>query len=113
MRALLVAAGIGIAIVSLAFCTREVWPHDALPTAAQPEGWTYDAGCCSVQDCWRLKHDEIKVVDGGYRIEATQEIVPFNDSRVKRSRDEYYHRCSSAGVVEGYTICLYVPDMGF
>lgn len=94
--------------------TKLVYPHDAIPTASQPLGWTYGAECCSVRDCTDMPDGEIKATPTGWRVESTGEIIPYGDKRIKQSRDERFHRCAYGGDFSlTRSICLYVPDMGF
>lgn len=93
---------------------KTVFAHQAQPTAAQPEGWAYGIECCSSKDCTRLPHGEISTVEGGYLVNSTGELIPYKSSKIKRSRDEFFHRCALGGDFSRKTsLCLYVPDMGF
>ncbi|MFO1151025.1 MAG: hypothetical protein U1E62_21835 [Alsobacter sp.] len=74
-----------------------------------PSGWLYDPSCCGGQDCRQITDDSITPVPGGWRIEATGEII--SSDAVKHSPDDHFHRCSRQGVEAARTICLYVPDM--
>lgn len=88
--------------------------HEALPTAAQPFGWTYGYECCSLRDCKQSEAGEVTVKPDGYHVEATGEVIPYGDYRLKRSRDEFYHRCAPGGNFSApRSICLYVPDQSF
>ena len=87
--------------------------HDAMPTAAQPNGWTYPFACCSGYDCRAVSDKAISERPEGYVINGTGEVVGYADARVKRSPDGEYHWCSVAGSNEGRTICLFVPPRGF
>jgi len=90
----------------------KVEAHDAKPTASQPLGWTYDYSCCSLKDCREVDDKAVKVDGQGYTIVATGEVILYSDTRIKRSRDEFYHWCSVAGEETSRTLCLYVPDRG-
>ena len=89
--------------------------HDA------PEGWTYPTGCCSGVDCRPVNSTEspyqsaVKVLERpeGYVISTTGEIIPYNDTKVRISKDIYYHWCSVNGLDTGATHCLFVPPRGF
>lgn len=87
--------------------------HDALPTAAQPEGWTYPYSCCSGIDCRAVPGRMISERPEGYVISTTGEVVAYTDSRVKNSPDGVYHWCSIAGADNTRTICLFVPPRMF
>jgi hypothetical protein len=94
--------------------TKLVYPHSAIPTAAQPLGWQYGWECCSMRDCKDLPKGEIKATPVGWKVESTGEVIPFGDKRIKQSKDERFHRCAKGGDFSLPTsICLYVPDMGF
>lgn len=87
--------------------------HDAMPTAAQPNGWTYPFACCSGYDCREVSDKAISERPEGYVIKGTGEVVGYSDARIKQSPDGEYHWCSVAGSNEGRTICLFVPPRGF
>lgn len=112
-----VGAGLALAPVLIAavllwmFCT-EARAHDALPTASQPLGWTYDYSCCSLADCREVKDSAVKEDSKGFTIVATGELIPHGDKRIKRSKDEFWHWCSVAGLPDSRSLCLYVPDRG-
>jgi len=88
--------------------------HEARTVAGQPLGWTYGYECCSAVDCSVTGDRDISETPEGYRIEITGEIIPYGDKRIKRSRDEFFHRCTPGGVATApRSICLYVPNRGF
>lgn len=88
--------------------------HDAPKSVSQPLGWTYGIECCSLRDCAPIEPAEIGESAAGYVINRTGEVIAYNDHRIKRSRDEFYHRCTPAGNMDSpRSICLYVPDRGF
>ena len=87
--------------------------HDALPTAAKPQGWSYPFSCCSGYDCREVNASVIGERPYGYVIAATGEVLSYSDSRVKNSPDGEYHWCSVAGKNDGRTICLFVPPKSF
>ncbi|MVA98865.1 hypothetical protein GN330_16580 [Nitratireductor sp. CAU 1489] len=84
--------------------------HDALPTAAQPNGWKYPFACCSNFDCRAV--DAVKERPEGYVV-PSGEIVPMTDKRVRHSPDGLFHWCTVAGKDDGKTICLFVPPRSF
>jgi len=109
--AILVSA-VGFGGSMLVFAT-EAWPHEAIPTAAQPLGWTYGWECCSGLDCAQAADEAVSTGPTGYRITMTGEVIGYADKRIKRSRDEFYHRCTHGGNLnDPKSICLYVPDRG-
>ncbi len=87
--------------------------HDALPTAAQPNGWSYPFACCSGYDCREVSKKAISERPEGYVIVGTGEVLPYADARVKNSPDGEFHWCSVAGANNGRTICLFVPPRGY
>lgn len=87
--------------------------HEAIPTAAQPLGWAYDYSCCSLADCREVKASAVKVDSDGYTIVATGELLAYGDKRIRRSKDEFFHWCSVAGLADSKSLCLYVPDGTF
>ncbi len=87
--------------------------HDAVPTAAKPEGWSYPFACCSGYDCRAVPADWVEERPEGFRIVPTGEVVPMTDVRVKNSPDGAFHWCSVAGADDGRTICLFVPPRSF
>ena len=93
-------------LVAIPFLARA---HDAEPTAAQPEGWKYPYECCSGYDCRRVPNGWIEETNGGYRIRTTGEVIPYNSSKIKASKDAEFHWCSKGGSDTGKTICLFVP----
>ena len=108
MKSLLLAA----VLAATAFAA-VAYAHDALPTAAQPLGWTYPWSCCSGQDCKRAD-GEVAERPEGYQIAETGEIVPYGDKRVKDSPDGEFHWCRHlSGPQAGKTICLFAPPRGF
>ena len=90
-----------------------VGAHDALPTAAQPDGWKYPFSCCSGYDCRAVPQTAISEKPDGYVIENTGEVLGYQDARLKDSPDGEFHWCSVAGANNGRTICLFVPPRSF
>lgn len=87
--------------------------HDALPTAAQPKGWSYPFACCSGYDCRAVPQTAISERPEGYVIKGTGEVVGYQDTRLKNSPDGEYHWCSVAGANNGRTICLFAPPKSY
>ncbi|MFI0848103.1 hypothetical protein [Mesorhizobium sp. IMUNJ 23232] len=87
--------------------------HDATPTAAKPNGWSYPFSCCSGYDCREVPQTSIGERPEGYVIEGTGEVLSYQDTRLKDSPDGEYHWCSVAGANNSRTICLFVPPKGF
>ncbi len=87
--------------------------HDAKPTAARPQGWSYPFACCSGYDCREVSSRQISEKPEGYVIKGTGEIVAYSDGRLKNSPDGEYHWCSVAGQDNTRTICLFVPPRSY
>ena len=87
--------------------------HDAKPTAARPQGWSYPFSCCSGYDCREVSSKAISEKPEGYVIKGTGEIVAYSDGRLKNSPDGEYHWCSVAGADDSRTICLFVPPRSY
>ncbi|MFT2214999.1 hypothetical protein [Rhizobium giardinii] len=87
--------------------------HDAKPTAAQPNGWTYPFSCCSGFDCREIRDQAVVEGPRGYLIKLTGELIMSRDTRIKNSPDGQFHQCTVAGEATGRTICLFVPPRSF
>ena len=87
--------------------------HDAKPTAARPQGWSYPFACCSGYDCREVSSKQIRERPEGYVIQGTGEVVAYSDGRLKNSPDGEYHWCSVAGADNSRTICLFVPPRSY
>ena len=87
--------------------------HDAKPTAARPQGWSYPFACCSGYDCREVSSKQISERPEGYVIKGTGEVVAYSDGRLKDSPDGEYHWCSVAGLDDTRTICLFVPPRSY
>lgn len=102
----------GMALGILAISAGESWPHDAVPTATKPQGWSYPFACCANYDCRSTSTGEIGERADGYHT-PSGEIIPMNDKRIKQSPDGDFHWCAhQAGLDAGKTICLFVPGRG-
>lgn len=103
-----------LAFSALLLLSGQAGAHDALPTATQPFGWSYDYSCCSALDCSQVRDGSISIIKEGYRVASTGEVIPWADTRIKRSKDEFYHRCTPGGNVSAvHSLCLYVPQGTF
>jgi hypothetical protein len=89
--------------------TKLVWPHSAIPTAAQPLGWQYGWECCNLMDCREIGASLIEETPEGYVYKVTGELIPYGDKKIKQSKDEYYHLCTKGGKDNTAIICLYTP----
>ena len=87
--------------------------HDAKPTAARPQGWSYPFSCCSGYDCREVSSKQVSERPEGYVIQGTGEVVAYSDARLKDSPDGEYHWCSVAGADDSRTICLFVPPRSY
>jgi hypothetical protein len=87
--------------------------HDAMPTSAKPQGWSYPFSCCSGYDCRAVSAKQISEKPEGYVIKGTGEIVAYSDGRLKNSPDGEFHWCSVAGADDSRTICLFVPPRSY
>lgn len=109
-------AGIPIGLAAAYLLVQPAWPHDAIPTAAQPKGWPYPYACCSGLDCRQVgrapSHIKITERPEGYVISSTGEVVGYQDTRIRQSPDGEFHWCSVAGGDDSRTICLFVPPRG-
>jgi hypothetical protein len=109
------ALGVGAAIL---LGVQNAYPHEALPTAAKPQGWTYQFSCCGAYDCRAIgdsrssERERVFETADGYSFSTSTEVIPYTDSRVKDSPDGLFHWCTVAGKSDGKTICLYVPPRG-
>lgn len=117
-RLILAAAAVLLAVgFVLGVGTGVVLAHDAMPTPAQPQGWTYPLACCSGIDCREVNNQssgvEVAERPEGYVISTTGEVVAYDDVRVKDSPDGVFHWCSIAGALDSRTICLFVPPRSF
>jgi hypothetical protein len=101
------------AILFFTALTAPAAAHDALPTAAQPNGWTYPFSCCSGIDCRQVSDQAVLEGSRGYVIKLTGELIMSRDTRVKNSPDGQFHQCTVAGKPTGRTICLFVPPRSF
>lgn len=108
---------VGAAVAAIAFLFFIVigglaHAHDARPTAALPQGWSYPFACCANFDCRQATAGEISERPDGYHT-PTGEVVPYGDKRIKDSPDGEFHWCAhQAGLDAGKTICLFAPGRG-
>ena len=101
-------------IAAIAVLTAPAFAHDAKPTAAKPQGWSYPFACCANYDCRTTHTGEVLEKPEGYVIAGTGEVVPMSDKRVKDSPDGDFHWCAhQAGLEAGKTICLFVPPRSY
>lgn len=98
----------------LGIAVNRCYAHDATPTAAMPNGWSYPYSCCSSYDCREAKPAEITERAEGFVVGSTGEIVPYGDKRVRVSPDGRFHWCAhQEGPDAGRTICLFAPPRSY
>lgn len=105
MRVLLVSFVLWIA-VAVAIISLMVVP-------AVAHEW-YPWKCCSDKDCW-VSPDGVTATAGGWRIETSGEIVPYDDARVHPTPPEgggEFHVCHVGADPQARALCLFVPDAG-
>jgi hypothetical protein len=103
-----------LAAAAIVALTAPAYAHDAKPTAALPQGWSYPFACCANYDCRTTHTGEVLEKPEGYVIAGTGEVVPMTDKRVKDSPDGEFHWCAhQAGLDAGKTICLFVPPRSY
>ncbi len=103
-----------ILVFVIAMPVSSAFAHDAAPTAAKPQGWSYPFACCANYDCRTTHTGEVLEKPEGYVIAGTGEVVPMSDKRVKDSPDGDFHWCAhQAGLDAGKTICLFVPPRSY
>jgi hypothetical protein len=108
------AAMVGVWLLTSVLLASGAYAHEALPTAAQPEGWSYPMSCCSLMDCRQASEGEVRETQDGYLLTTTGEVVPYMDRRVKDSPDGLFHTCQVGGDFEtGRVLCLFRPPRGF
>lgn len=112
-RASTVLFSLTLALPIVAGVTLRAAAHDARPTAAKPNGWSYPFSCCSGYDCREVSAMSVREQPDGYVIAGTGEVVGYQDRRIKDSPDGEYHWCSVAGKNDGKTICLFVPPRSY
>lgn len=84
-----------------------------MSSSAFSHGW-YGWECCSGQDCKPIPVSDVHATPAGWKIDITGEVIPFNDKKIKDSRDANFHRCARSAdfSAKGVTLCLYVPPAG-
>ncbi|RWO23482.1 MAG: hypothetical protein EOS09_17070 [Mesorhizobium sp.] len=116
-HSLSLALAIGVLIAAIAFIIFVMCggakAHDATPTGATPQGWSYPFSCCSGYDCREVPETSISERPEGYVINGTGEVIAYSDTRIKNSPDGRFHWCSVAGANDGKTICLFVPPPSY
>jgi len=107
IAAVLFAAACAASLVGLLLIAADAaFAHEA------PTGWVYGWECCSSGDCYQAAPTDVRETPQGYQL-STGEVIGYQDKRIKRSKDEYYHECKPQGDPKALrSICLYVPDRG-
>lgn len=93
--------------VAVVILSTAVFAHDA------PTGWTYGWECCSGVDCQQAADADVQETKDGYLMTITGELVAYDDKRIKKSKDEFFHECTVGGDKKARLICLYVPNRAF
>lgn len=89
-----------------------------------PQGWQYDARCCSKHDCQQVAHEAVRRVSAGFIVfispgthimvpagaEPVQEVIAVDDRQILPGGDEHFHVCISARSRE--VLRVYVPIKG-
>ena len=116
-----------IVLFAVGLFWRPAKAHDA------PSGiWQYPIQCCSGFDCDHIHEDQVRAVEGGYRVhvpvgshmsvrvEDIDEVIPYN--KVKPSPDGEYHICiqrqsqssvPGSDIVGGKILCFFAPPQSF
>lgn len=95
---------IKLSVIAMLLLTTGAVAHEA------PNGWQYDQSCCNTMDCFQEQMSNVIVQKDGYHILPTDEVISYNDKRIRQSKDQYYHRCTRLGNPnQNGLICLYVP----
>lgn len=99
-----------IAVAAFVFIIYVVGCHGP----AKSHDW-YPYECCSNQDCFPLRDEEVNLTPGGYQITGHPHVIPYGSSIIKMTPaegDGKYHLCTRDGERSGSTICLFTPNMG-
>lgn len=81
--------------------------HDA------PAGWAYGQDCCSTTDCAPATK-AVHATDGGWKVDETGDIIPYNDNAIRDSKDGEFHVCKFFAPRNGRVLrCLYVPPSSY
>jgi hypothetical protein len=75
----------------------------------------YPRDCCPNRDCYPVGESDLTPAAGGWRVEATGEVLPYTSTKVRQTpaeADAPYHRCSSRGDRKATTYCIFVPGFG-
>jgi hypothetical protein len=113
-RALTVYPAMALAVgVVLWLTLHPAWPHMAPASTAVPHGWAYDASCCSNRDCRSVPSELIHEGPDGFTYTVTGQLIPYGDRRIKQSKDDDFHVCTTAGHENGRVLCIYEPVRGF
>lgn len=119
LNAAVAVAAIGIgAAAFVSIFTAPAYPHDALPTAAQPQGWSYPFSCCAGFDCREIPASAVQERPDGYHVtlrpgqhpmvKAPMSFVwPYATAR--SAPDGLYHACISA---QSKPLCFFAGARG-
>jgi hypothetical protein len=108
MNAVLLATALIASAVAVMAWTGQAFPHDALPTAAQPKGWAYPFSCCwgpsagRQGDCHDIPASAVVEGPNGYEVTLAPGDHPmikapmsfaFPYGREQIAPDGLYHVC--------------------
>lgn len=91
----------------------------AFATPAAAHSW-YASSCCSGRDCAPILMQQVSVDPGGWHIRLRagdhpfvstdlDELIPYDDGRIKKSEDGDFHICINSSQ---RILCVYVPEFG-
>jgi hypothetical protein len=121
------AAMVGVWLLTSVLLASGAYAHEALPTAAQPEGWSYPMSCCwspqtapagRAGDCSQIPSKSAKAIEGGYSVTLHEgehpmvktplnTVVPYPKTR--QSPDNEYHICFAPDMS---VRCFFAPPPG-
>lgn len=94
-------------LIAVLLLAGPAFAHDA------PTGWAYDTACCSGRDCAQAMSGAVRETPRGYELQSTGETVIYRDTRIRQSKDEFFHECHVGGDPKARLLCLYVPNKGY
>lgn len=101
--ATIIAAAVLLALLVIGFFATPALSHD----------W-YPRQCCSDRDCFAAPGG-VTATAGGWRVESSGEVVPYDDYRVHPTPPEGggdFHTCHIGGDPKARVLCLFVPEFG-
>mgnify|MGYP003500616992 CR=1 FL=1 len=101
-----------IGIGAFALLIAGIWEVQKARAHEAPTGWAFDPACCGNGDCKPIPASDIRETASGYLIVPTNEVIPYQSSKVRVSPDGKSYRCSVGGKRTGNTYCVYVNKGG-